>query len=671
MLNQEQLTTLERKLDRFAAILQQKPGDELTILALAEASFRRGLKLEALTNYQLVIRDKPVPEAHLAVAEIYFQQNMANEAYGELRRLFELDPENVEARMLARSLKGRSGPPEDIARILDEPTSEEAFAEAKLRLQIQRAIQNRELQERTRNQTLEPGVVIHEYYMEEAKKKLIEVEDQLRRLEELREQNAALLLMPKASLVEPQREEEHTAEESGGETYSGEDSLSSSLDAGVENTPILQGAEEFERDQVGETEQFIQMVYPEEPSREAELGLEPTSLSEEEATQPPTSDLISPEVSEAFDDPQPLGTLAEVGPHAEQDWADSLDSQPTVEQAVEEQWDEAVLPADHQFTERIPSFDSDSMDQPEALQPGDELADFPAVAIAVAEGTRTGLAEPSFSIGFDLGVDNPLAPDLPDETFPGPPAIEMNSGPNSAEMSPSEPAIQYIDPDFLSPDDGLESPVSQDQGLSYTDDGSEHVGQGSLDEPLSPGVDSPEVPQFSSELVESSPPELPPVPEQDSADEESAGHEQVTVIEVGSHSAPESSTDMNALRRAYYESKAADIGKLTGTLARTRGVTSIYLVTRDGLMIDAVGEEISEERVSEIVRESFDFLLAYAKSPTYWVLECNGGIFVMQTLDELHVLIAVGQAGANFGALRFTMDKTKAKFETILTDVPR
>ena len=51
--------------------------------------------------------------------------------------------------------------------------------------------------------------------------------------------------------------------------------------------------------------------------------------------------------------------------------------------------------------------------------------------------------------------------------------------------------------------------------------------------------------------------------------------------------------------------------------------------------------------------------------------QCNGGIFVMQTLDEDHVLIAVGQAGANFGALRYTMDKTKAKFGDILGEVPR
>ena len=67
----------------------------------------------------------------------------------------------------------------------------------------------------------------------------------------------------------------------------------------------------------------------------------------------------------------------------------------------------------------------------------------------------------------------------------------------------------------------------------------------------------------------------------------------------------------------------------------------------------------------------FAFLVAYAKNPAYWVLECTGGIFVMQALDDRHVLIAVGQAGANFGALRYTMDKTKAKFATILDNVPR
>jgi predicted regulator of Ras-like GTPase activity (Roadblock/LC7/MglB family) len=101
-------------------------------------------------------------------------------------------------------------------------------------------------------------------------------------------------------------------------------------------------------------------------------------------------------------------------------------------------------------------------------------------------------------------------------------------------------------------------------------------------------------------------------------------------------------------------------------------VTSIFLVAREGVTIDAVAkDEISERRVGELVKESFEFLEAFASDPAYWVLECAGGIFVMQKLDERHVLIAIGQAGANFGALRYTMDKTRAKFEPLLAQAPR
>ena len=145
-MNTEQLTTLERKIERFSHILEQRPGDGLTVLALAEASFRRGLKLEALTAYQEVTKEKPVPEAHLAVAEIYSQQNMVNEAYLELSKLFEIDPANVEARLLAHILTEEADPPEEVAAILNQTTSDEAFDEARLRLQIQLTIHNRDLQ---------------------------------------------------------------------------------------------------------------------------------------------------------------------------------------------------------------------------------------------------------------------------------------------------------------------------------------------------------------------------------------------------------------------------------------------------------------------------------------------------------------------------------------------
>ena len=90
MLKSEHKTTLDRKIERFRGILNRAPDDTLTALALAEASFRRGLRLEALTAYQEVSKKHSVAEAHLAIAQIYSRQSMLVEAYEEIARLLEL-----------------------------------------------------------------------------------------------------------------------------------------------------------------------------------------------------------------------------------------------------------------------------------------------------------------------------------------------------------------------------------------------------------------------------------------------------------------------------------------------------------------------------------------------------------------------------------------------------
>ncbi len=75
-------------------------------------------------------------------------------------------------------------------------------------------------------------------------------------------------------------------------------------------------------------------------------------------------------------------------------------------------------------------------------------------------------------------------------------------------------------------------------------------------------------------------------------------------------------------------------------------------------------------RIGEVVVEAMEFLEDFADNPAYWVLECAGGIFVMQAIDTDHVVVAIGKKGANFGALRFTMDKQKANFAELLAGAP-
>lgn len=621
MLTQEQATTLDRKIEKFSEILAKNPGDGLTVLALAEASFRRGLKLEALTAYQTVTKGQSVPEAHLAVAEIYSQQNMTTEAYGELRRLFQLDPENVEARLLIRILERQSPPPDDIQELLRRPASDEAFHEARLRLQIQRAIHNRELQERTRNGTLEPGIVIHEYYIEEAKKKLIEVDEQLRKLDDLKAHNATLNdPPPKPELVSPQLEMSLTPEmnqqleEEFASAIHDLEQDNSSGEIGEQGLLVDTPSGEFLEVSEGETHFEISDLEPAE------------SYSQEDASY----EGQTPEISEFEDQSLPSSELEVDDTESEQ--ASELLVFSEVEEGSESDGPDQSLPSNE--------FDLTSeVVEGESLQI--ELEDYsPLPESESFEETPASLEETSIDLSIPLEVVlDPELPDIDEELIM---PIQVGSADEMPMPSMSDSRQSLEDSDERV---GFGVPPAIEP-LSFEESVEEYVAVESVEETLV--VDEVEIPEVVEEIGLAVEPESPAV----------------VPGNVSRASAAE--------RQAYYESKAEEIGKLTGTLARTRGVSSIFLVARDGTTLDSVvKDDITESRVGELVKESFEFLLAYADAPAYWVLECAGGIFVMQTLDSEHVLIAIGQAGANFGALRYTMDKTKSKFEAILQHVPR
>lgn len=644
----DQMTTLEKKIQHFSRILSQRPGDELTILALAEASFRRGLKLEALTAYQDVVGGRPVPEAHLAVAEIYFAQGMPNEAYGEIRRLFELDPDNVEARLLINALQEDIFPPEDLREIMQRATTDEAFEDARLRLKIQRTIYNRELQERTRNVTLEPGTVIHEYYMEEAKKKLIRVDELLRELDRFQEYNQTLVSEPPrpdmlSGLSEPEAD---VSDEAAG-SFGDESSELSSDSAGDESTvshdefPLevesstleeLETAEEaLNASLVSSLETEAIVVEDEESLQEQALEFGSGLESQEDFAhaEEPSLEQHSDKEQEATISDEPAGGGAEdIVVSSEEDSAEQFQASDAVD--LLEEASGAIVEAGVSDEAEDEATNGIEAEAPLASGEGDALShlDLAPLPVSVSDsGLSQNFASPDFHISMDT-----LEPDLPDL---------------SVETSATEIASSIVDL----------APIEMDQ-----------PGQGGSMSSFEDGVSS-HVPTEEGPPVDTS---------QESESDLEASHEssqEESSLDPGiSYASSEFETPMelSPARKAFYETHHEALSSLTTTLARTRGVTSIYLVAREGVTIDAVAKDnISEKRVGELVCESFEFLEAFAKDPTYWVLECAGGIFVMQRLDERHVLIAIGQAGANFGALRYTMDKTRTKFEQLLAQAPQ
>lgn len=116
-----------------------------------------------------------------------------------------------------------------------------------------------------------------------------------------------------------------------------------------------------------------------------------------------------------------------------------------------------------------------------------------------------------------------------------------------------------------------------------------------------------------------------------------------------------------------YAPLLAGLDGLIQTLAKTRSVSSVFLLNREGYTIaEQVKDTIGRERLSEFIIETVSFLEAFASAPQYWVLECAGGIVVIQSVDSYHYLITIGQTGANFGALRYTMDRVRPNFEQVL-----
>ncbi len=118
---------------------------------------------------------------------------------------------------------------------------------------------------------------------------------------------------------------------------------------------------------------------------------------------------------------------------------------------------------------------------------------------------------------------------------------------------------------------------------------------------------------------------------------------------------------------SLYAPLLASLDGLIQTLAKTRSVSSVFLLNREGYAVaEQVKDTIGKDRLSEFIIETVAFLEAFASAPQYWVLECAGGIVVIQSVDSYHYLVTIGQTGANFGALRYTMDRVRPNFEQVL-----
>lgn len=124
-------------------------------------------------------------------------------------------------------------------------------------------------------------------------------------------------------------------------------------------------------------------------------------------------------------------------------------------------------------------------------------------------------------------------------------------------------------------------------------------------------------------------------------------------------------------RLAFYDSVSAGMRESVDELLRTRGLTSIFVVSVEGHVVAYQSRDsITPDRMGELVVGIQRCLREFSDELAYWALECEGGIVLLQQLDDRHGLVAVGQAGASFAMIRLNLDKAKARLAEPLAGAP-
>lgn len=181
----ECLTTLEKQIEKNRIAAEENPDDVGILLSYAQCCLRRDLRLEALKTFQKVLQIEKKAEAYLSLAKIFAWQSHYQEAFDELRSLFEMDQMNVQGHILLHLLSDKTEIPDDLKLRLSFVPSRELLAQQYIKLESERDIMIREVVE---YQSLVSGDPAPEplmlYYIEEAKKRVQRVLDAIAKCDE-------------------------------------------------------------------------------------------------------------------------------------------------------------------------------------------------------------------------------------------------------------------------------------------------------------------------------------------------------------------------------------------------------------------------------------------------------------------------------------------------------
>lgn len=565
-------TSLEQICQKYRRVLDEFPNEVNALMAMAEVSLLRGLRLEAQLAYEAAAKQRDGSEAKASLASLYYGHGLISQSSEELLKIEQLPEARLEVSYLRSLIAKHSGIQEpDETPLSPEPE----IVRRKLKLALQRSLMLRDLQELLQLTEAKGSSPLAYYRVEETKKRLEDLEEQQSYIEDYsRNHHDRIAEEARQNSLELERLESIRH-------LSGDAPQPAETDWNQEAEWQATPAEPFEATPVST---------PEEPTEEF---IRPSETDPVDTSYEPS--LV---VTPALQSELPPVMFGELGEDLQ------LEVVQEPEYIIDLEYDQVDI---NSIDEEIESLQSAEMDSIELHSREPERVDTPEPVSTPAYTATDWDDAATFANPVVAAVEHPVETPAYEH-----PTAEVPVAPEPVETVAVTPAVVVP----VAPVTVIPAAVTPTPVVAIVE---------------TPPV--AEVPVVVAPAVE------------------------VPVVEPQPVSTP--TAERPDLRKSLAEPIAV--------LARTRGVTSIHVLTTDGIIIEQTGlEGLEAKRFSEFVVEGMTILNSFASRPSYWVTECTGGILVLQTLSEKHVLVTVGQTGANFGTLRYTMDKVKSQLCAIL-----
>lgn len=134
----------------------------------------------------------------------------------------------------------------------------------------------------------------------------------------------------------------------------------------------------------------------------------------------------------------------------------------------------------------------------------------------------------------------------------------------------------------------------------------------------------------------------------------------------------------SARRIEFYQGLTGQLDEILNAINRTRGVTSSMVIDNTGYVIHNISSDTFDpSQVSNQLLEGVRALISWkadegehARQLLYWVLEFKKGLMVLHPLAPEIYLVVMGHRRANFGAVKYSIEKNTADIKQTFEEMP-